>query len=92
MKRATKLSLKERLRKKRKIWLERTGVVLEYVIMRESYPDKLEIKSHVQILKFHRFRKCKGKRKRWQTVVNKGRENFVASNESRICSNHFVKG
>ena len=57
-----------------------------------SYPDKLEIKSHVQILKWHRFPKDKAKRKWWQTLVNKGRENFVASDESRICSNHFVDG
>ena len=28
-----------------------------------SYPDKLEIKSHVQILKWHRFPKDKAKRK-----------------------------
>ena len=55
-----------------------------------SYPDKLEIKSHVQILKWHRFPKDKAKRKWWQTLVNKGRENFVASDESRTCSNHFV--
>ena len=55
-----------------------------------SYPDKLEIKSHVQILKWHRFPKDKAKRKWWQTLVNKGRENFVASDESRICSYHFV--
>ena len=82
MKRATKLSLKETLRKKSKIWLERTGVVLEYVIMIEAYklypPCKLEINSHVQILKWNRFPKDKAKRKRWQTLVNKGRENFVA--------------
>ena len=57
-----------------------------------SYPEKLEIKSHVQILKWHRFPKDKAKRKWWQTLVNKGRENFVASDESRICSNHFVDG
>ena len=57
-----------------------------------SYPDKLEIKSQVQILKWHRFPKDKAKRKWWQTLVNKGRENFVASDESRICSNHFVDG
>ena len=34
----------------------------------------------------------KAKHKWWQTLVNKGRENFVASDESRICSNHFVDG
>ena len=38
-----------------------------------SYPDKLEIKSHVQILKWHRFPKDKAKRKWWQTLVNKGK-------------------
>ena len=38
------------------------------------YADKLEIKSHVQILKWHRFPKDKAKRKWWQTVANKGRE------------------
>ena len=53
-----------------------------------SYPDKLEIKSHVQILKWHRFPKDKAKRKWWQTLVNKGRGNFVASDESRICSTY----
>ena len=57
-----------------------------------SYPNKLEIKSQVQILKWHRFPKDKAKRKWWQTLVNKGRENFVASGEFRICSNHFVDG
>ena len=56
------------------------------------YPHKLEIKSHVQILKWHKFPKDKTKRKWWQTLVNKGKENFVASDESRICSNHFVGG
>ena len=55
-----------------------------------SYPEKLEIKSHVQILKWHRFPKDKAKRKWWQTLVNKGRGNFVASDKSRICSNHFA--
>ena len=54
-----------------------------------SYPDKLEIKSHLQILKWHRFPKYKAKRnKGTQTLANKGRGNFVASDESRICSNH----
>ena len=33
VKRATKLLLKKTLRKKQKIWSERTGVVVEYVIM-----------------------------------------------------------
>ena len=56
------------------------------------YTDKLEIKSHVKILKWHRFPKYKAKCKWWQTLVSKGRENFVASDESRICSNHFVDG
>ena len=56
------------------------------------YTDKLEIKSHVKILKWHRFPKYKAKRKWWQTLVSKGRENFVVSDESRICSNHFVDG
>ena len=57
-----------------------------------SHPDKREIKSHVQILKWHRFPKDKTKCKWLQTLVNEGREIFVASDESRICSNHFVDG
>ena len=57
-----------------------------------GYQDKLEKKSHVQILKWLRFPKDKAKREWWQTLVNKGRKNFVASDESRICPNHFVHG
>ena len=53
-----------------------------------SYPVKLGIKSHVQFLKWRRFPKGKARRKWWQILVNKGRGNFVASDESRICSNH----
>ena len=53
------------------------------------YQDKREIKSHVQVLKWHWFPKDKAKPKWWQTRVNKERENFVASDESRMCSNHF---
>ena len=53
-----------------------------------SYPNKLEIKSHVLILKWHIFPKDKAKRNWWQTLVDKGWENFVASDESRICSNY----
>ena len=53
------------------------------------YPDKRERKSHVQVLKWHRFLKDKVKCKWWKTLVNKERENFVASDEFRICSNHF---
>ena len=49
------------------------------------YPDKLGMKSH-------RFPKDKAKCKWWQTLINKGREKFVASDESRICSHHFVDG
>ena len=41
-----------------------------------SYPGKLEIKSHVQILKWHRFPKDKAKHKWWQTLVNKGRKMY----------------
>ena len=54
------------------------------------YADKLEIKSHVKTLKCHRFPKDKAKRKWWQTLVNEVRKNFIASDESRICSNHFA--
>ena len=57
-----------------------------------GYQDKLEKKCHVQILKWLRFPKDKAKREWWQTLVNKGRENFVASDESRICPNHLFMG
>ena len=53
-----------------------------------SYPDKLEIKSQLKILKWHRFPKDKAKCKWLQTLANKGRGKFVASDESRLCSNH----
>ena len=56
------------------------------------YPNKLEIKSHDQILKWHRFPKDTSKRKWWQALVNKGRGNVVALDESTICFNHFVDG
>ena len=56
------------------------------------YPEKSERKSDVQILKWHRFQKDKVKRKWWQTLLSKRRVNFIALDQCRRCSNHFVDG
>ena len=72
-KRATKLSLKQTLRKVWKDMVRKDRCCVGICNNDRSYPDKREIKSHVQILKWHRFPKDKAKRKWWQTLVNKGK-------------------
>lgn len=56
------------------------------------YKDQYDVKSHVTTLKFHRFPKNEEKMNVWTGLVNKGRENFIPTSGSRICSNHFVDG
>ena len=90
LKRVTKLFLKKTLRKKRIDMVRKDRCCVGIYNNDRCYQDKLAIKSHVQILKWHRFPKDKVKHKWWQTLANRGRENFVASYEPRICSNHFV--
>ena len=66
VKRATKLSLKETLRKKR-IDMVRKDRCVGICNNDRCYADKLEIKSHVKILKWHRFPEEKVKHKWWET-------------------------
>ena len=43
-------------------------------------------------MKLHRFPKDMVKPKWWQKLVSKGGEKIVASDKSKISSNHFVDG
>ena len=57
------------------------------------YPNRYIIHSNVDKsnFKLHYFpRNDIEKRKQWTDQVLKGRNDFQASNETRICSNHFV--
>eukprot|EP00794_Sanderia_malayensis_P017239 gene17236-18960_t len=57
------------------------------------YPERYDIKKHVETLKFHRFPTSdEAKRNTWAGLVNKGRVGFIPSGGSRICSNHFLDG
>lgn len=59
----------------------------------KRYPDKLVVMKHVMELKWHRFpTKDENKKKVWTSLVGKGRSEFVPSDGSRICSNHFPEG
>ena len=56
------------------------------------YPEKQIIKYHVTKLMFHRFPCNEQKRKTWISLVGKGRDSYVPTDGSRICSNHFPEG
>ena len=48
---------------------------------------------HVEKLKWHRFpTKDEDRKKKWASLVAKGRWEFVPTDNSRICSNHFPDG
>ena len=60
-------------------------------------PHLLHAKSHVRELRWHRLPKGKSaktskKRKQWVNLIKKGKKNFKPSDETFVCSNHFVDG
>ena len=58
----------------------------------QRYPDKLDVKNHVEKLTWHRVPRDEDKRNAWKKTVSKGREGFTPGNETFVCSNHFVDG
>ena len=60
-------------------------------------PSLLHAKPHVRKLTWHRLpngrssKTCR-KRKQWIDLIKKGKKNFKPSNETHVCSNHFVDG
>ena len=60
-------------------------------------PHLLQAKSHIRELRWHRLPKGKSaktskKRKQWVDLIKKGKKNFKPSDETFVCSNHFVDG
>ena len=57
------------------------------------YPDKIVKRGHVEgELRWHYIPKDPGTRKKWADQISKGLENFKASDDRVVCSNHFEYG
>ena len=56
-------------------------------------PKRLVVMKHAEKLKWHRFpTKDEDRKKKWASLVAKGRCEFAPTDNSRICSNHFPDG
>ena len=57
------------------------------------YPEKNIKRGYVEgELRWHYMTKDPVKRRIWETNISMGRENFKATNQEMVCSNHFQYG
>ena len=58
----------------------------------DKYLTKLVKRGNIKTLKWHRLPIDPDKRKEWEAMIQKGRQDFVPGSWSYVCSNHFVDG
>lgn len=56
------------------------------------YPDRQVKRKYVNTLRWHRFPVDEKRKNAWEVLISKGRANFKAGKETKVCSNHFIDG